>query len=300
MDANEAQSVLIGWYAAHGRHALPWRLTRDPYAVLVSEVMLQQTQVERVLPYYERWLARWPTIRDLAVASPAEVIREWAGLGYNRRALYLHRAAVEVVAKHAGELPTNVDTLRGLPGIGPYTAAAVACFAGEAPVPVADTNIQRLLARVVLGVASQKQCTATQLRQAATALLPAQGARDHNLALMDLGATVCGARAPGCDRCPLRAVCRWQREGAPEPVSAVRRAVRFEETARFARGRIVDALREAAHLTAQELAALLPERHRPHLPRYLFGLESDGLVEQYDGAWRLPAQGSNNMASPKL
>lgn len=270
--------------------------------MLVSEVMLQQTQVERVRPYYERWLERWPTLRALAQATPADVIREWAGLGYNRRALYLQRAALATAEQHGGELPLEPAQLLELPGIGPYTAAAVACFAGDAHVSVADTNIQRVLARVRLGRERAKDCEPSRLREAAETLLPPAGARDHNLALMDLGALVCTARAPMCTRCPLADACCWRGSGAPTADSATRRRqVRFEETGRFARGRIVDALRVAPRMSAQELTEMLPEQHRPHTARYLFALEADGLIEQgSDGMWRLPGQGSTSIASPKL
>ncbi|MCC7365236.1 MAG: A/G-specific adenine glycosylase [Dehalococcoidia bacterium] len=263
--------------------------------------MLQQTQVERVLPYYERWMARWPGVAALAGEALAEVIRAWAGLGYNRRAAYLHRAAVAASERHGGRIPLGVAELRALPGVGPYTAAAVACFAGEAVVPVADTNIARVLARAVVGVAAKHDASAGVVEVAARAVLPDEGARAHNLALMDLGAMACTARAPRCDDCPLRGGCAWRLAGYPEGASAARPSPRFEDTARFARGRIVDALRGAPALTAGELAALLPARHAAELPRYLFALASDGLVEQTDGRWVLAGgQGSSSMASPKL
>jgi len=294
------------WYATHGRHALPWRATRDPYAILVSEVMLQQTQVERVLPYYRRWLERWPTVASLAGAGPSDAIREWAGLGYNRRALNLHRLAIVVCETHGGQIPSEVALLRTLPGVGAYTASAVASFAFDQAVPVADTNISRVVARVILGCASQKEVQGRELAAATAALLPTSGIRDHNLALMDLGATVCSARAPRCDACPLGRLCAWREAGFPKPVRpAVPAAERFEHTARFARGRIVDALRAEPELPEFTLKALLPERHAARLATYLAGLEREGLIERLDtGAWALPgtdsAQGSSSMASPKL
>ena len=283
------QSAVIAWYAAHGRHSLPWRLTLDPYAVLVSEVMLQQTQVDRVLPYFAAWIERWPTVRDLARAPLSDVLRAWAGLGYNRRAVHLHRAAVAVVERHGGLVPVEVTALRALPGVGEYTAAAVASFAGELPVAVTDTNIARLLARALRGAASQRALSPAAIRATAAALCPARGvdARDHNLALMDLGATVCTARGPLCGACPLSASCAWLAAGRPD--EAVERASTppFPGTARFARGRIVDALRGAARLDWAALERLLPAEHRPNLARYLAALERDGLVEGRDGAWRL-------------
>ncbi len=171
------ESLLLKWFAEHGRD-LPWRRTRDPYAILVSEVMLQQTQVERVLPRYEAWLKRWPTVDLLAAATPAEAIREWQGLGYNRRALNLHRAAERVAD---GGWP---DDLRELPGVGPYTAAAIRCFAFAEEVLPVDVNVERVLRRTGWPFSA----TSAQ-------------------ALMDLGATICIARIPRCDSCPLSASC---------------------------------------------------------------------------------------------
>ena len=276
------------WYRLNGRHALPWRLTRDPYAILVSEVMLQQTQVERVLPYYARWLGRWPTLAALAGASPAEVIRAWRGMGYNRRALNLHRLAVHVTANHRGTLPTDMGGLQALPGIGPYTAAAIRCFARGETVPVADTNIARVLARIGGGVASQRDVPAGALRELAAQALPQRGARDHNLALMDLGALVCSARSPRCDECPVSRWCAWRGSAYPAAKSAVLPALPFEGTARYARGRIVDALRRAP-ATEDALRALLPEAHRAKLAAYLRSLEAEGLaVKDGHDAWALP------------
>ncbi len=258
--------------------------------MLVSEVMLQQTQVERVLPYYERWLMLWPTFDALAAASPGDVIREWAGLGYNRRALNLHRTAVAVCAGHDGKLPGSAAGMRALPGIGPYTAGAVACFARGERVVVADTNIARVVARVLLGRASAKECSVNDLHVAAEELLPGRNARDHNLALMDLGAMVCGARSPGCDHCPLIRECAWRRAGMPvgPPEAIVRRTPRFETTARYARGRIVDALRTRTY-TTEEVVMGLPVAHQPKAEAYLAALEREGMVERVDGdRWGLP------------
>ncbi|MGE3076200.1 MAG: A/G-specific adenine glycosylase [Dehalococcoidia bacterium] len=276
------------WYRDDGRHGLPWRLTRDPYAVLVSEVMLQQTQVDRVLPYYEAWMARWPDFQTLASLPAAEVIREWRGLGYNRRALNLHRLAVAVTSQHAGVLPNDPKSLLSLPGVGAYTASAIRCFAREERVVVADTNIARVLARVVLGFASQRDAREAELRAAGESLLPARGARDHNLALMDLGAMVCQARTPLCQQCPVRNHCAWFAAGRPRQVTVPAVTPRFETTARFARGRIVDALRECP-ASSEALAAMLPESHRAKLPGYLASLARDGMViESSPGTWSLP------------
>ena len=275
------------WYRANGRHHLPWRLTRDAYAVLVSEIMLQQTQVDRVLPYYHAWLERWPDFASLASAPAAEVIRAWRGLGYNRRAANLQRLAAAVVEHDRGELPTGVRELLRLPGVGEYTASAVRCFAREERVSVADTNIARVAARSALGAASQRDVSARTLANTLDSLLPVRNARDHNLALMDLGALVCTARAPDCSGCPLNAACVWRAAGHPAATTAARPTPRFETTARYARGRIVDALREAP-ATTRELTAMLPEPHHERVPGYLAALQRDGLIQQAGGLWQLP------------
>jgi A/G-specific adenine glycosylase len=293
---------LYAWYRVNGRHSLPWRLTRDPYAVLVSEVMLQQTRVSRVIPAWTAWLQRWPTARSLAAAQLDEVIRAWAGMGYNRRAVHLHRAATSVSADHGGRIPLDPAALRRLPGVGPYTAAAVASFAGQQQVPTVDTNVGRVLARYAWGLARASEVPPARLQRTAEDLLPAEGpaCREHNLALMDLGAAVCTARAPGCDACPLADVCAWRLSGSPPP-SVPRRASppRFEATARFARGRIVDALRVRPRSTAV-LAALLPPPHSRRVEEYLGTLLRDGLVAPgRGGTWQLAgAQGNSNIASP--
>lgn len=213
-----AWRALLAWYAAEGRATLPWRHTRDPYAVLVSEVMLQQTQVERVLPKYRAFLERFPTLADLAAAPVAEVIRAWAGLGYNMRAIRLHEIARQAVERYDGTLPGSLDDLLRLKGIGRYTAGAIACFAFGLPVATVDTNIRRVLWRVFRGIepavwpadsAFQRQML--EVAEWALPQEPASAAYDWQQALMDLGATVCLARRPLCERCPLTDGCAaWQ------------------------------------------------------------------------------------------
>jgi len=276
------------WYRQHGRHALPWRLTRDPYAVLVSEVMLQQTRVEHVLPYFERWLARWPTVRDLAQAPVSEVIRAWGGMGYNRRSVFLHRAAAAIVQRPGGALPNDPRALMQLPGVGPYTAAAVASFAFGIPLAVVDTNVRRVVARAAAGAANTKLVPARQIREKAAAVLPPRNVRQHNLALMDLGATVCTARAPKCGACPLRLTCKWLAAGKPEHAGAAHPAEPFERTSRFARGRIVDLLRTSGPLGQDEISRTLPPGHQDRTETYLVGLERDGLVARRGCQWDLP------------
>ncbi|MDE2933808.1 MAG: A/G-specific adenine glycosylase [Chloroflexota bacterium] len=287
-ELSRLRRALGRWYRANGRHDLPWRLTRDPYAVLVSEVMLQQTQVERVRSRYEAWLARWPTAASLAAATTAAVIREWSGLGYNRRAVNLQRAAREALERF-GRIPLEEAKLRSLPGVGPYTAAAVACFAGGRRTAALDTNVARVVARAVLGEGRAKAPYGVELREAAEAWLPARGARAHQLAVMDLGATVCKASSPACEVCPLARGCSWLAAGQPESRPAVPKgtAVPFESTARFARGRIVAMLAEGSPLTAGEVAARLPEEHRAACEGYLEALARDGIVASREGRWGL-------------
>jgi len=198
---------LLGWYTRH-RRTLPWRGVQDPYSVLVSEIMLQQTQVSRVLHFYPRFLARYPTLEDLA-AAPADAVREsWSGLGYYARARNLHAAAQAIVADRGGRVPRRVEDLRRLPGIGRYTAGAVASLAFGEPVPAVDTNAARVLARA-FGVRGRKGNARRERRlwSLAARLVPLARAADWNQALMDLGATVCTARTPRCPRCPVRRVC---------------------------------------------------------------------------------------------
>jgi len=195
---------LLAWFRTAARD-LPWRRTRDPYRVLVSEFMLQQTQVSRVLDFYDRFLHRYPSVEALARARPRAVREAWEGLGYYRRAANLHRLAKEVVRRHDGTVPADPDVLLGLPGVGPYTAGAVAAFAYERPVAAVDTNVSRVMRRVF------SSRTAKDTRTMAQLLQPKSGktAWKFNQALMELGALVCSARAPKCDQCPVNKLCNW-------------------------------------------------------------------------------------------
>jgi A/G-specific adenine glycosylase len=195
---------LLAWYRGAARD-LPWRRTRDPYRVLVSEFMLQQTQVSRVLGHYDRFLERYPSLESLARARPRAVREAWDGLGYYRRAANLHRLAKEVVERHGGVVPADPAELRKLPGVGPYTAGAVAAFAYERPAAAVDTNVRRVLQRV-LGLRTEKSLTATAQR-----LQPRRGRTVWalNQALMELGALVCTARSPKCAECPVNRLCDW-------------------------------------------------------------------------------------------
>lgn len=208
---DSVQRALLAWYAREGRGHLPWRHTRDPYAVLVSEMMLQQTQVERVLPKYQAFLRQFPTLAALAAAPTSEVIKAWAGLGYNTRAVRLQEVARRAVTSHAGALPGTLDGLLALPGIGRYTAGAVACFAFGLHVATVDTNVRRVLWRLFRGIEPAVWPGGERAGRDVLALaewaLPPDDAYDWQQALMDLGATICGARRPACERCPLAAHC---------------------------------------------------------------------------------------------
>jgi len=234
---------VLAWGAEH-RRDLPWRCTRDPWHILVSEVMLQQTQVDRVVPHYERFRAAYPTPAACAAARPADVVRQWEGLGYNRRALNLHRAARAVVAGHAGVVPRADADLRALAGVGPYTARAVRSFAFGEDVAAVDTNAVRVLARAVLG-APLGPAAAVRLGDR---LVPAGLSWEFNQTMFDLGATVCTGSRPDCARCPLRRLCAWRRDPAAgdDPWRAgptARPQSAFAGSDRQGRGRLLTALR---------------------------------------------------------
>ena len=283
----EVQRALLSWFDGAQRK-LPWRETSDGYAILVSEVMLQQTQVDRVIPVYHAFLQRFPTFESLAEAPAAEVIRAWAGMGYNRRALNLQRAAQAVVERHGGALPRDPKALRALPGVGEYTANALTCFALGEQVAVVDTNVRRVLGRVF-----HWPSTPTDREAAATAqrVLPEGVAWAWNQALMDLGATVCTSRRPVCLLCPLRASCRAAGTFEAEPAVAEGRAAyrpkteRFEGSSRYYRGRVVAHLRglaDDAFCGVEELGCAVKldysEADAPWLHALLDGLARDGLV----------------------
>ena len=270
---------LLDWYAGAARD-LPWRRPgTTPWGVLVSEVMLQQTPVARVLPVYLGWLARWPSPADLAEASPGAAVRAWDRLGYPRRALALHAAAATIVVQHGGTVPAELAELRRLPGVGDYTAAAVAAFAFGRRHPVLDTNVRRVLARSVSGRAGPAPSVTTAERTAACRLLPDSGrlAARVSAGLMELGALVCRSRAPDCARCPLLGSCAWRLAGAPAEPSR-RRSQRYEGTDRQARGRLLAAVRNSQRpLAATSLREAWPDPAQR--ARALAGLIADGLIE---------------------
>jgi A/G-specific adenine glycosylase len=254
----QIQQTLLDWYARAGRD-LPWRHTRDPYAILVSELMLQQTQVDRVIPKWEAWLEQFPTVQALADAPTSAVIKAWSGLGYNRRAINLQRLAQAVVAAHGGNIPGDVAELKALPGVGPYTAGAVAAFAHNRPVAMVDVNIRRLLHRLFVGAeVPDYRVSEGEIWSLARAAVPPGRSADWHQALMDLGAMICRPR-PACDRCPVRNWCRAAPEFAALPPDAPRPTKsqgRWEGSNRQYRGRILRALGALPHGEGLPLATL--------------------------------------------
>ncbi|MFS0733446.1 A/G-specific adenine glycosylase [Microbacterium sp. 1P10UB] len=281
---------LIAWYAEHKRD-LPWRREGfDAWGVLVSEFMLQQTPVTRVIPHLEAWLERWPRPSDLAADAPAEAVRQWANLGYPRRAIWLHRAAGEIAERHGDVVPRDIEALLALTGIGDYTARAVAVFSYGDRHPVVDTNTRRVLARAVDG-RSQPGPPAKRDLAAMEAVLPADGAAAAivNAAAMELGAVVCTARAPRCGACPLADRCAWRAAGYPDTGDERRRQARYEGSDRQARGAVLKALRDAAPDPVPLTAVLAdwPDAHQRD--RAIDSLIADGLAEASDSSLRLPA-----------
>ncbi len=297
---SSTQQQLLEWFAANGRD-LPWRRTRNPYQILVAEIMLQQTQVDRVLPKYAAFLEQFPTVEALAAASTAEVIRAWQGLGYNRRAVNLQRAAQALVA--AGypatpeAFPSTPAGLRELPGIGAYTAGAVACFAFERDVAFLDTNIRRVVRRLLVGPEDQPPETSeAQLTALAAELVPTGQGWAWNQAIMELGALICTAARPQCWRCPLRERCAayaaWSAADtnllAFTPAPKLRRKAAeqpFHSSNRYFRGRIIEALRQLADHEAHPLAQLGPlvkegwdAAELAWLAKLATGLANDGLL----------------------
>lgn len=280
---------LIEWYSANARD-LPWRRPGfGAWGVLVSEFMLQQTPVNRVVPHLEAWLERWPTPDALAAEAPAEAVRQWANLGYPRRALWLHRAAVEISRQHGGVVPSDVDTLLALSGVGDYTARAVAVFALGQRHPVVDINTRRVLARVLHGRAHPGQPARSDL-VLMDSILP-EGCADAavvNAATMELGATVCTARAPKCEVCPVAGMCAWLAAGRPDTGDTRRRQAAYEGSDRQARGAVMRALREAAP-QAVLLDRVIPDwPHPDQRERAIASVVADGLAQVCGDALQLP------------
>ncbi|HTJ38367.1 MAG TPA: A/G-specific adenine glycosylase [Dactylosporangium sp.] len=282
-------ATVTRWYDANARD-LAWRRPgASPWGVLVSEVMLQQTQVSRVEPAWQKWMERWPTPAHLAADPPGEAIRAWDRLGYPRRALRLHACATAIVERHDGEVPDDVEALLALPGIGTYTARAVAAFAFRQRHPVVDTNVRRVVARAVAGEADGGANTTPADLRAVEVLLPEdeEAAARASVAFMELGAVVCTARAPRCEECPLTAVCAWRLAGSPPPDGPARRSQRYHGTDRYVRGLLMAVLRASdAPVPAERLDAVWPDADQRH--RALAGLLADGLVRQREETYALP------------
>jgi len=287
-------SELLRWYE-HEQRDLPWRRPGiTPWQILVSEFMLQQTPVARVEPIWLDWVARWPTASATAAASAADVLRAWGMLGYPRRAKRLHECATAIAAEYGDEVPPDVETLLTLPGIGAYTARAVACFAYRQRVPVVDTNVRRVVARAVHGRADAAASSSPRDLDDVQALLPNDAdAPRFSVALMELGATVCTARAPRCGLCPLSG-CAWRSSGYPAAATAARRSQRYAGTDRQVRGRLLDVLRgnDSPVTRAQLDVAWLTDTAQRD--RALDSLLVDGLVEQTaDGRFALAGEGDS-------
>lgn len=298
------QKLLLEWYETEKRD-LPWRKTRDPYRILVAEIMLQQTQVDRVIPKYHEFLEAFPDIAALAAAPTAEVIRRWASLGYNRRAVNLQAAAREALERFGGQLPEDPALLLSLKGIGRYTANAIATFAFEQQVPVVDTNVNRILARVAGRPEPLPEKEAWEL---AARSLPDGRAYPWNQALMDLGATVCTARAPACLICPVFSVCKTRgvhsrsaalqidlEPGLVAERKPAYRSERYEGSSRYFRGKAVDvlrALKSGEGLTAGQIGAAIKPDFSPDdrewAERLVAGLCRDFLAVMDGDRVRLP------------
>jgi A/G-specific adenine glycosylase len=287
------QRLLLAWYRTDARH-LPWRGAGDPYRVLVSEVMLQQTQAARVQPIYEAFIARFPTVADLAAAPVGDVVTHWRGLGYNRRATSLHRAAVAIVERHGGRVPDDFAALRALAGVGEYTARAVLAFAFGRQVAPVDVNVARVLSRA----ASGRPQTRREVQELADAMVPTGEASAWGQALMDLGARYCTTRTPRCDACPVAAACAWRlavadngQKAAEDPAGATALRARpqgpFVGSNRFHRGRLVEALRRGP-VPADDLSDAAGLVDGPRLAALTRALVDEGLAEWAGGSLRLP------------
>ncbi|HEY3896188.1 MAG TPA: A/G-specific adenine glycosylase [Pseudonocardiaceae bacterium] len=281
---------LISWFDAHARE-LPWREPgTTPWGVLVSEVMLQQTPVHRVVGIWVEWLTRWPTPSSLAAETPGTVVRAWGKLGYPRRALRLHTAASAIATQHDDTVPAEVDVLLALPGIGAYTARAVAAFGYGHRVPVVDTNVRRVVARAVHGLADAGAPSTARDLSDVDGVLPQEQAARFSAALMELGAVVCTAQRPLCADCPLAAGCMWLRSGRPAGAGRDRPAQRFAGTDRQVRGLLLDVVRAAADpVPRAHLDAVW--RDVSQRDRCLHSLLIDGLMERTrDGRFALPGE----------
>jgi len=276
---------VLAWFDEAARD-LPWRTDPEPWRVMVSEFMLQQTPVARVLPVFEAWLDRWPTPAALAADEPAEAVRAWGKLGYPRRALRLHASAAAMVERHGGEVPSKLEDLRALPGVGDYTAAAIASFAFGQRQVVLDTNVRRLFARTMDGVEFPPQSISVTERAVAAALLPERDAHRWAAATMELGAVVCTAKSPRCGACPVEDRCAWNAAGRPPHAGPPRRGQAYAGTDRQVRGRLLDVLRASeSPVTKAALVAAWDDAEQRE--RCLGSLLADGLVHETRGLYSL-------------
>lgn len=284
---NALLEPVLDWYADAARD-LPWRRPgTSPWAVMVSEFMLQQTPVVRVLPVYDTWLERWPDPAALAAEPSGEAVRAWGRLGYPRRALRLHGCAVAITEQHGGEVPDDYDRLRALPGVGDYTAAAIASFAFGRPHAVLDTNVRRVLGRAVSGVEFPPPSVTRAERDLAESLVPDRDPEVWAVAVMELGALVCTAASPACERCPIQGRCAWLERGRPPYDGPPRRGQTYDGTDRQCRGRLLAVLRDSDGVVPSDRldAVWADETQRA---RALAGLLTDGLVVALDGGYSLP------------
>ena len=281
---NPLEKPIATWFKKNKRD-LPWRTT-TPWGVMVSEYMLQQTPVNRVLPKWIEWMDRWPTPADLAEASPAQVITAWGRLGYPRRALRLHAAAQIIAEDFNNEVPNDEITLQSLPGIGQYTAAAIAAFAFERRTLVMDVNIRRLLTRVIDGNEHPKPVPTSRERAARLTLLPQRNAHVWAAATMELGAIICTSSNPKCELCPVISQCNWRKNGYPKS-DLIRKSQDWHGTDRKCRGTIVQALRENESLTENAIKKLWPDESQ--VEKALITLLEDRLIQSMPRSrFRLP------------
>lgn len=286
-DTTTLHEGILDWFEREARD-LPWRRNASPWAVMVSEFMLQQTPVSRVLPVYESWIERWPTPAALAQSSTGDAVRAWGRLGYPRRALRLHAAATAIVEQHGGNVPESHDALLALPGIGEYTAAAIASFAHEQRHAVLDTNVRRVFARIVSGQQFPAPSLTSAERELATSLMPDRDAHRWAAATMELGALVCTARAPVCSECPVADLCRWRKAGYPAYDGPPRRGQAWTGTDRQCRGQLMAVLRDSPIPVPKiQLDLVWPDALQRE--RALDGLVADGLVQPLaDDLYALP------------
>jgi len=284
---NALLEPVLDWYAVAARD-LPWRRPgTSAWAVLVSEFMLQQTPVARVLPVYEAWLERWPTPADLAAEPAGEAVRAWGRLGYPRRALRLHACAVAITEQHGGRVPDDHAELLALPGVGDYTAAAVASFAYGRSHAVLDTNVRRVLGRAVSGTEFPPASVTRAEKELAAALVPDDHPELWAVAVMELGALVCTASGPRCDACPIREQCAWRAAGRPPYDGPPRRGQTYDGTDRQCRGRLLAVLRDNQRSVSRErLDEAWPDAVQRE--RCLTSLVADGLVVRRAGRFALP------------